>query len=533
MPLTQDRRKQLDDIVVKMAEKKAPKEDVQAVVSDFTSKYGSEEQAAPSPALTQTPTPTKKRGGIAEFAESSNNAFFGGAVRGLANLGKMVAPNSIDAKIDGALKRAAVDQGTADREVSGSTAGQWGSLLGKGQLETAKAVPQVLMPYGKGLLGALKAVSGSGATSFVDAASRTGDAKKALTEAKNTALISGGMATAGAVARNALPGILGITTGSGKHSIEQAYRAGKKGSTELVDAMRGNTSPETILENAQDAMRQVRGTQLKKYSDAWEKVQGRPFEADQNKMARGIAKTLQQFDLMDDTGKMTFGRSAVSDPAEIGLIQRAISDVENWDDLSVKGVDTLKQRLDNLYSPTLSKRAKAVLKGMRDSVATQLNDVDGYTGAKGNFARDAKFLDEAEKSLSMGEGKTRETALRKLLLSNNNNPTYDIRRNAIKELDERTGASLQDALAGYQLNSWVPRGIVAPLATGSASAALTALNPLALATAPLYSPRLMGEVANTAGKVAGKIGGKIPVNMAGREAIKREIAKLMSRGMSN
>src|SRR3990167_6024465 len=39
MPLTDERRKQLDDIVVKMASQNAPREDVLAIVNDFKSKY--------------------------------------------------------------------------------------------------------------------------------------------------------------------------------------------------------------------------------------------------------------------------------------------------------------------------------------------------------------------------------------------------------------------------------------------------------------------------------------------------------------
>lgn len=50
MPLNADRRKQLDDIVVKLADQNAPAEDVHAIVADFTSKYGNE-QAAPQEGL--------------------------------------------------------------------------------------------------------------------------------------------------------------------------------------------------------------------------------------------------------------------------------------------------------------------------------------------------------------------------------------------------------------------------------------------------------------------------------------------------
>lgn len=65
MPLSQERRKQLDDIVVKMADQDAPKEDVQSIVDDFTSKYGNEESAAP------TPSPKPQGGGVMSFLGSA------------------------------------------------------------------------------------------------------------------------------------------------------------------------------------------------------------------------------------------------------------------------------------------------------------------------------------------------------------------------------------------------------------------------------------------------------------------------------
>lgn len=60
MPLTGKRTQQLDQIVAKMAAQNAPREDVVAVVNDFTNKYANE-QAAPSqparPTFSNRPTP--------------------------------------------------------------------------------------------------------------------------------------------------------------------------------------------------------------------------------------------------------------------------------------------------------------------------------------------------------------------------------------------------------------------------------------------------------------------------------------------
>ena len=51
MPLSEERRKQLDGIVTKLAEQDAPEEDVHAIVNDFKSKYENEATQAENPSL--------------------------------------------------------------------------------------------------------------------------------------------------------------------------------------------------------------------------------------------------------------------------------------------------------------------------------------------------------------------------------------------------------------------------------------------------------------------------------------------------
>jgi hypothetical protein len=57
--LSEERRKQLDGIVVDMAKKNAPQQDVQMIVDDFKTKYGNEQQQSTS--LTGSLTPTEPK----------------------------------------------------------------------------------------------------------------------------------------------------------------------------------------------------------------------------------------------------------------------------------------------------------------------------------------------------------------------------------------------------------------------------------------------------------------------------------------
>jgi len=80
MPLSEQRRGQLDQIVVKMASQNAPKEDVEAIVNDFKSKFGNEGGEVPLP--NQQP---QAKPGILKRAASTVNDLALGASKGAWN----------------------------------------------------------------------------------------------------------------------------------------------------------------------------------------------------------------------------------------------------------------------------------------------------------------------------------------------------------------------------------------------------------------------------------------------------------------
>ena len=92
MPLSPQRRTQLDNIVLKMASQNAPKADVQMVVNDFVSKFGNEAalpEAQPAvPAalpVAQPVTLPPVKPGMARQAASAVGNFFVGAAKGVVD----------------------------------------------------------------------------------------------------------------------------------------------------------------------------------------------------------------------------------------------------------------------------------------------------------------------------------------------------------------------------------------------------------------------------------------------------------------
>ena len=104
--------------------------------------------------------------------------------------------------------------------------------------------------------------------------------------------------------------------------------------------------------------------------------------------------------------------------------------------------------------------------------------------------------------LGSGRRPNTATALGKLQRAYRNNAqsAYSRGQNLIDKIDE--GSVLKDALAGQALNSYIPRGGLGGSLGGMAGAWASFNRPSALLALPLFSPRIMGNVAYGAGRAS-------------------------------
>ena len=119
-------------------------------------------------------------------------------------------------------------------------------------------------------------------------------------------------------------------------------------------------------------------------------------------------------------------------------------------------------------------------------------------------------IKEIEKSLSLGQKASADTAMRKLqsLMRNNVSTNYGQRLKLAQELEQKGGGQLMPALAGQALSSPTPRGLQSASTIPTAMLGYGAGGPVMAAGGLLTgSPRLMGEAAYYTGKGAG-IGGQ-------------------------
>ena len=109
---------------------------------------------------------------------------------------------------------------------------------------------------------------------------------------------------------------------------------------------------------------------------------------------------------------------------------------------------------------------------------------------------------EMQKALSLGKKASADTILRKLqsVMRNNVNANFGSRLNLVKELDDAGDYLLLPKIAGQQMNTLTPRGLVPQAAlTGAVGQSALSLDPTAVLLAPLTSPRVVGEATRAVG----------------------------------
>jgi len=213
-------------------------------------------------------------------------------------------------------------------------------------------------------------------------------------------------------------------------------------------------------------------------------------------------------------GKVDLSGATISKKSA-GDVQTIIDEVMNNKDWSVKGVDSLKQRVNdyvnyNAANPASSK-TQAFIKQVARGITAELNKVPGYSDATKPYAQTSQFLQQLNKSVNTSDNASRETAVRKLL-SVMKDSASPIRQALLEELDRQGGGDLTSQAAGLALSPVFPGGVQRALeGTGAAGAALLGLHPAAVPLAAgvvASSPRLSGEVAvkyGQANKAAGAV----------------------------
>lgn len=308
-----------------------------------------------------------------------------------------------------------------------------------------------------------------------------------------------------AVGRGVAP-VVGMTTGVGTEAARQAVRAGYEGGDIgqlFKENLRGNVPAEAVLDVAKQNLAAINAAKQAEYRANMAAV-----KADTSILNfTGIDKAINTAENI-----ATF-KGQVRNQKAADVVSEIKSEISNWKSLdpaqfhTPEGLDALKQKIGGILEsiPYEQRTARTVAGGIYDSIKKEItNQAPEYAKTMKAYSDASDLIREIERSLSLGQKSSVDTAMRKLqsLMRNNVQTNYGQRIALAKELEAAGGKEMMPALAGQAMSEIVPRGIQRATAGPSVLGAFgTGGLPAAAGMAAISSPRLMGEALYGAGRV--------------------------------
>jgi hypothetical protein len=314
----------------------------------------------------------------------------------------------------------------------------------------------------------------------------------------------------GSVVKQAAGGLvkntLGVTTGAGGQAIGTAYQAGKQGSDDFLNNMRGNVPMEDVLGKAKAALSQMRQQRGEAYRSGMAAVSGDkaviPFSP--------IEQAMSKFQSMGSYKGQTINKNAANTVDELADIVNRWKGLDPSEYHTPEGLDALKKAIGDVRdSLQYGTPGRTAADGIFNAVKKQITDqAPTYSKVMKDYSEASQLVGEIERTLSLKPGASVDAAMRKLqsLMRNNVNTNFGNRLDLAAKLEQQGGQSILDDIGGQALNSWTPRGLQAATSGGALLAAFPT-GGASLAMLPAASPRLAGEVAYGLGAMNRGIGG--------------------------
>ena len=319
--------------------------------------------------------------------------------------------------------------------------------------------------------------------------------------------------------KGAITNALGATTGTSAETVKAAFDAGKAGSREFLDHMRGNAEFDDVIASAKEGLGRMRQARADQYRSGMIDISN--------------DKTVLDFKPIDDAMNrvLTIGnyKGVPINKNASGTVNDIAETIQQWKMLpkseyhTPEGLDALKQSIGDIRDSTqfgtpARKAADAIYNAIKKEISAQ---APTYDRVMKDYAQASSTLDEVTRALSLGDKVSKDTAIRKLqsLMRNNAQTNYGNRLSLASELEQQGGVSLRPALAGQSMNTWTPRGMTGAIEKGAIGVG-SVLNPAVLAAAPAASPRMVGESAYALGRGTGAAGNAVnAIGQSSRNAL--------------
>jgi hypothetical protein len=326
---------------------------------------------------------------------------------------------------------------------------------------------------------------------------------KAISTMASPATKTGSLIAQGA--GNAASQVLGASTGTGASSI----KAAAEGTPAFTDAMRGKTTADDVVQSAQDVVQNIKIKRGSEYTEALKKIGEDKTTHDISPVVQEIPKQLENFGVkVGKNGELDFSRSSIANNGSARAdIEGVYNTIKDWGkqsgDRTGVGLDILKKQLADFYSP--SGQARAFVQAIKSKVDGILGtQVPGYKEMTGKYAKASNLLDDIKSATGVGGKANADTIFTKLTTAMKGDKEF--RLEVLKEMENAGEPELMDKIAGTNMQSFVPKGLVGKgidvvtayqLLRGAFSVKFL---PMLLST----SPRIVGEFVRALGLGAEK-----------------------------
>ena len=336
------------------------------------------------------------------------------------------------------------------------------------------------------------------------------------------------------------PEAIALPTGAVPGSFRVAFEAGAKGGRELVEfkaATQGLRSAEDLANSVLDASDSLLSDAIR---EGTEKVKTLTLKSaddplDLQRVRSDMFDVLKEYGIEPELKKVTVSELvmkklpsgsvvdvkvvkrtenggialdfkggklelAKSERAAIQDMVDEVNKIIERGDNSIDQVHALRQAFDTIIKPNVTENNKysnAVKVATRKRVRSQLGEkVDGYDEAMKGMEDAFSFNEELQQAL--GTAGKLEPMIGKLTSLLRDRPNLDRSKRLIEALEERTGTPFRSTIAGLELESIAPKGMLGHT-FGAGLVVGGVFSPATLLYIPFVSPRVMGNLFKAMG----------------------------------
>ena len=259
--------------------------------------------------------------------------------------------------------------------------------------------------------------------------------------------------------------IVATTTGAGSAPLKAAYAAGKTGGEVLVNFtknLRGQVQPLEALHIAKANLQLLKNQRAKNYQKGMKDIDLDPTELSFVRVDEALIKAQEAI----KPKGIILDAKAQGVLTKINKIVTEFKKNKDPANRTASGFDDMKQKICNEITKIDRQKNPNAARIMDDiyhqTKGTIVEQAPNYANVMQEYAKATEFLNEIQRTLSLGEKAMPDTALRKLqsIMRDNVNTNYGQRLSLMDELNTIPGATdIMPVLAGQAFSKYTPRGI--------------------------------------------------------------------------